>query len=583
MVKNKTQKNEFMKIQYEKFLDSNEKTFKEFMLKRQRVNRELKFIEFLSFKKQINSQLEKFIFSGVASSITPYNFYESIYKGNLQETGKFRDGAYNAILCIMNGKKNRQYMVKQNLGILNFAWKRFEIQQEALFEKIAKFNLDWTHPEFLNLHLDDWLDTKKRDFVIISSCDYLGKKKHLSKVRNCYELVIDVDYCHTNTLNQIVKYCDNGFLPPPTFFVFSGTGFHLHYVFKKPISVENKINGQILNDIKKCLTQFWWQAGTTKRDVKIQYQTISQSFRVVGTFTKQGFETQGFKFREGKEYSIDEFVNFQRDYKGFKEAARVENWERLSYKQGWEDVKALYPNWAEMIERKEREKEEGKPKFKEKEKKPKKFDYNPFERIYNWFLRRLTEPNKEGEYEVTEGHRYHCIQCLACFARKCGVNFERLQRDAHSLHSLFNELGESEFAKEEIDLALRIYKEPYARRMSANYLSKLSGIKFEKKEKKGYTNSQALQLANLARKLKNEKRWKENRERREKEAQERKKRREERERIRKEQKEAKIAKEELLNSKMAIIKPKFKRKQKLNSRQRANREKKRARLKELEF
>lgn len=535
--------NEFMEIQYEKFLKSQDKNFVEFMRKFQREKRKKEFIEFLHFRQKIITdimQTQRF------KRLESLEFYKRIFKDGLQEMHGKRDGKPNAIMAILSpfkeGVRGTQYMVKRNLGVLNIALNRFKRQNEILLEKMNE-------PEFLDLHLEDFLNSKKRDFVIISSCGYVGKRKLLKRARICFELVIDLDYIKSDCIANFINICDKGILPSPNLITFSGTGLHLHYILKDPINIENKKNAEILNDIKRVLTEFWWNKYIIAENKSVQYQSIMQSFRMVGTFTKQGFETLGFEFQNVEDYSTQEFQNWLKDYKGFKGKAQTE-WDKLHHKVDFETARALYPEWALKLEQRKTEKKEQ----KSQEPKPKRFDYNPFERIYKWFLDKLQNSN-----EVKEGHRYHCIQALACFARKCGVNFTRLYNDAHALLEHFNALGH-EFTKDEIDLALRIYKTPYAKKMTANYLSLITGIEFKSIKRKGLTRIQALEIARLTK-------WHKNANKR----LERQKRLEE-------DKKAKEERERDLNAKMAVIKPKFKRGQKLNSRQRANREKKRAKL-----
>lgn len=541
--------NEFMEMQYEKFLNSQDKSFAEFMRNFHKEKKKKDFIEFMQFRNKIIKDIMQ---SMRFKRLECLEFYARIFKDGLQELRGKRDGKPNAIMAIMSPLKEgatrgKQYMVKRNLGVLNIALSRYKRQSEIL---LAKMN----EPEFLNLHLEDFLNSQKRDFVIISSCGYVGKKKLLNRARICFELVIDLDYIRSDAIANFINICDKDILPSPNLLTFSGTGLHLHYVLKDPINIENKKNAEILNDIKRVLTKFWWNKYLVDEKAKIQYQSIYQSFRLVGSFTKQGFETLGFELQNSEDYETKEFKKWLDNYKGFKSEANTD-WGLLQHKVDFETAKALYPKWALNLEPKKPQE----PKPKRQEPKPKRFDYNPFERIYKWFLDKLRNSN-----EVTEGHRYHCILALACFARKCGVNFTRLHSDAHSLLEQFNALGH-EFTKDEIDLALRIYKSPYARKMTANYLSLITGIEFKSRKRKGLTREQALEIARLTK-------WHKNANKR----QERQKRLEEDKRAREE-------KERLLNAQMAQIEPKkFRRLQKLNSRQRANREKKWQRIIELE-
>ena len=95
----------------------------------------------------------------------------------------------------------------------------------------------------------------------------------------------------------------------PTYIVSSGTGLHLYYVFEKPIMLFPNVIKQ-LQKYKRELTRIIWQGYTTEFDDNVQYESLFQGFRVVGTITKKGERARTFE--TGKHVTMEymnEFVN----------------------------------------------------------------------------------------------------------------------------------------------------------------------------------------------------------------------------------------------------------------------------------
>lgn len=76
-------------------------------------------------------------------------------------------------------------------------------------------------------------------------------------------------------------------LPRPTYLVSSGTGIHIYYVFEKPIPLFKNIVEQ-LEVLKKRLTWQAWTQGASSLHDNVQYESLFQGFRMVGTITKRG-------------------------------------------------------------------------------------------------------------------------------------------------------------------------------------------------------------------------------------------------------------------------------------------------------
>ena len=99
------------------------------------------------------------------------------------------------------------------------------------------------------------------------------------------------------------------------------------------------------------------------------------------------------------------------------------------------------------------------------------------------------------------GKRYYCIMCLAIYAKKCGIDFERLQKDAYELQERFDELTEDEdnhFTKKDVRDALEAYKDEFCT-LPINSIVHFSGIPIEKNKRNGRTQAEHVKLMNFVR------------------------------------------------------------------------------------
>lgn len=88
-------------------------------------------------------------------------------------------------------------------------------------------------------------------------------------------------------------------LPRPTYLISSGTGIHIYYVFQQPIPMFKNIVEQ-LEKLKKRLTWQAWTQGASSLHEKVQYESLFQGFRVVGTITKAKDGGRCRAFRTGE-------------------------------------------------------------------------------------------------------------------------------------------------------------------------------------------------------------------------------------------------------------------------------------------
>ena len=361
-------------------------------------------------------------------------FYRDVFPvGSFEKKGIMEDGKYNGIaVSIASGdKKIKRYTVTDDLDVI-----------------------------------DDLVASD--DFCLMSPISYIGKSRKSNNARFMYAMAIDMDGVQTkeNLIvfgNQILKcdyFAENGVfwgIPEPTYIVSSGTGMHLYYVFKKPVAMfPNVVSG--MERLKRRLTWQIWTQGASQLHDNVQYESLFQGFRMVGTITKTGERVRAFKV--GNKVDLD-FLN----------RAVPEEWRatQIQYKSDLtlDQAKEKYPEW-----------------YQERiiEKKPKNtWIFN--RRVYDRWLQRI-----QTEYSV--GHRYWCVWVLAVTAMKCGVSLDELERDAFGLIERFNK-DENPFTKEDVLAALEGYDSAWFT-YPVEKMAYRSDIPIEKNKRNGRKQEQHL-------------------------------------------------------------------------------------------
>lgn len=363
------------------------------------------------------------------------DFYRDLFpEGGFEKKGIYEDGKYNGIaVSIAKGKNHtKRYTITDDLN--------------AITEMVS------TH-----------------DFCLMSPISYVGKSRKSANARFMYALAIDLD--GIDTLEQwdfFMTQIEKGHemlsfvwgLPKPTYLVASGTGVHIYYVFEKPIPMFKNIVEQ-LEVLKRRLTWQAWTQGASSLHDKVQYESLFQGFRVVGTITKTGGRCRAFK--TGEKVTV-EYLN------GFvPEEYRVKS---FAYKSELRlaEAKKKYPEWYQQRV------VEGRPKNTWTCKKD----------LYNWWIRKLSDGAEQG-------HRYWCIMTLATYAKKCGVPKEELERDAYGLIPLMNTKGD-EFTEDDVLHALEAYTDSYITYPIDTIVNR-TGIPIQKNKRNGRKQATHLKIA----------------------------------------------------------------------------------------
>lgn len=394
--------------------------------------------------------------------VSPMDFYRYIFPvGELDEQDAFTPGKYTGVAI------------------------------EVFDHKIGKKQKVHRFTVCDDLAVVDQLQTSK-EFCILAPISYAGKKRRSSSARFLYALVVELDYLlvvngEQRGLHTLINLWggDHPYLPRPTFIVASGNGVHLYWVFEKAIPLfANVAKG--LAEYKRALTRMVWNQKTTTafQDGKIQFESVFQAFRMVGTLTKAGDKVEAF--RCGGAVTIQYMNSFIAKQSLYKDCLIPEVYKSdLSLAE----AKRKYPEWyqARIVE--------GKPR--------QKWDYSlqkghRGDELYVWWLNRVRN-------EAVVGHRYYCLMCLAIYALKCNVSEDRLLNDMYDLLPILDERTTDEenhlTIKDVIDAMQAYYDEGLYTypRASIQYRS---GLEIKKNKRNGRKQSAHLRYMRLQKEFK---------------------------------------------------------------------------------
>ncbi|MCD8062190.1 MAG: hypothetical protein LUE13_07635 [Akkermansiaceae bacterium] len=370
------------------------------------------------------------------------------------------------------------------LEIYNYLSSRYdEIDGEAFYryifpvtEKSTERHEDFSHPHALYLYRDErdmdaaaedeqqktghrrlrrriiYSDTWAADYqeyveqnplTLCSGLMYRKRANTLENAQQANALIFDLDEVGVEELQNIFALFEFPperirSIPVPTFIVMSGRGLHLYYVFDQPVALYPNIKVQ-MKQLKYDLTYRFWNPKVTSRSKQIQYQSISQGFRMPGSINeKYGVEVLAFqsagrislatlnKYADHPEDQVDVLRPFQPS--------------RMTREQARE----AYPEWYERV-------------VVKGQKAAKKWDIRSKQgfALYDWWRGHL--------HDIQGGHRYYYLMCLAIYACKCDVPRDKLLAD---MQEDFDYLKKhvshtNEMTGEEIHSAMEMYSKEY--------------------------------------------------------------------------------------------------------------------------
>ena len=200
-------------------------------------------------------------------------------------------------------------------------------------ERSDEQHMDYSHPNAIYLYREQTSDGFNRmrrrimfsdqwendymEFIeqnpltLCSGLSYRGKSNKLEHAQRMNALIFDLDGVGLKELrNLFLRFGGDPTrlrrLPMPTYLVLSGTGLHVCYFFREPIDLYPNIKIQ-LKSLKYDLTFRMWEYKATSQNKEIQYQSINQSFRMVGSINEK-HGNQIVAFRTGEPVTL-EYLN----------------------------------------------------------------------------------------------------------------------------------------------------------------------------------------------------------------------------------------------------------------------------------
>lgn len=374
--------------------------------------------------------------------VTPLEFYTSIFRGYLDIPDEMNPGAYTGIVIEKLPKKDNE---------------------NKKGPKAHRYSVTDGFVELLNL-----IETSD-NFCLIAPISYAGKKRTKEYARYLFALAIDLDSLlyekgEPDGAYNLFYQMAQEILPQPTYLVSSGEGIHVYYVFDEPIPLYRS-NVRTLEAVRKQIVKLLWNPYVTAdyKDKDIQWESLWQGFRVVGTKTKSGNICRAFRFGNGDTVSFNYLCSFI-DRKSDPHLKPMPKYSYLELKTKW-------PDWTNR-----HFDSRGKP-LKHQIKK-----YWTCDRaVYDWYLNRISK-------EVQPGHRYHSLMCLAAYALKCDVSYEEFEKDCWKLFDIYEERtdkDENHWKKSDVESALKSYKQETLKGISVDAVAAYSGIEI-KKNKRNY-------------------------------------------------------------------------------------------------
>ena len=246
-----------------------------------------------------------------------------------------------------------------------------------------------------------------------------------------------------------------------------------------------------INKLRKTLVKKIWNSSITEsyKQKDIQYETLWQGFRMVGTRTKEGLKNgtdsvcRGFQFdKEPKYWTLEELFSY----------CREEDIERIRQIE-------TKPKWTlnEMRERYGEEwvKKHYTPRGKWKGIEPKYWTVN--KAFYESFKAKIYN-------ETEEGHRYHALTMLCSVGWKCGVSKQEIEQDCFNLKKHFDGIEHKEpLNTEDVYDALKyLRKGNELHKFKNEYLTENAGVSpYEKRKRNGRKLKDHINIVNGLRQL----------------------------------------------------------------------------------
>ena len=353
-------------------------------------------------------------------------------KGNYEVVRNILSSRYQEV----NGYDFYRYIFPDNQNVGELSGNYLKPNAIYLYRDEEEEDPDRTYRRRIMLN-DTWEDdymnyVECNHQTLCSGLAYRDKKNRLENAQQMNALVFDLDSVGENELENLLlrmsKKPGLRTLPEPTFIVMSGTGLHIYYVFDRPVALYPNIKLQ-MKALKYDLTFKMWEYKATSKEKQIQYQSINQGFRMVGSINDK-YNLPVVAFKIGDKVSLD-YVN---SYVDVKENMVDVNRQFRPSQYSKEEAREKFPEWYERV-------------IVKGDKRAKKWDIK--RDLYDWWLKQ--------SYKVKGGHRYFYLMCMVIYAFKCNIPKEEVEED---MNEKFEELKDIEHSnpltKEDLYTALEV-------------------------------------------------------------------------------------------------------------------------------
>ena len=365
-------------------------------------------------------------------------------------------------------------------------------------ENSGELYTDFSHPSAIYLYRDErdegterrlrrrimLKDTWSDDYMNYVECNgmtlcsgltYHSRCNKLQYAQTVNALIFDLDGVGLHELERVLERTRGAgdvyrSIPKPTFIVLSGRGLHLYYVFDEPIALYPNIKLQ-LKALKYDLTFRIWEYKGTSQLESVQYQSIGQGFRMVGSInSKYGNTVTAFKIGDTVSLGyLNSYVIKSENQVDINRPYRPSRVDRATAAE-------LYPEWYQRV-------------VIEGNNRPNKWNIGYRKKLhvkdyalYEWWKNRVTE--------IEGGHRYFFLMCLVIYACKCDVPKSRLKAD---MQKYFEELRtynhENELTQSDVDSAMECYSKDYYNFTIAD-IELLTGIRIVRNKRNGRKREQ---------------------------------------------------------------------------------------------
>ena len=322
---------------------------------------------------------------------------------------------------------------------------------------------------------------------LLSPISYAGRRPKMDKAHELFALVFDLDGIKVKEngkpqgLIDLLFWMDEvpgvrgPLLPTPTYIVSSGSGLHLYYFLDEPLRLWPNVCEQ-LQLFRNSFTRRLWNPYVTELAKKPQLEAVAQSFRMVGSKSKDGRQVVR-AFRTGGRVSIDEMNAF------VPAESRIPP-EMRGSGCALDEARLKWPCWD--------------PNWREKKAAAPDRPWKIKRDLYDWWCARVESD------ETFQGNRYWAIFVASCYAAKCGVPFEELEEWAMRVRPFLDAKTVDEdnhFIEQHVRDALRAYHDPRSVMIRRDKIEEKTSMEMKVNVRHGRPQALHLKVARFTRDL----------------------------------------------------------------------------------